>query len=173
MQHSRKDEQRTGEKGCHEHALHAVGRDQRAENGCHRTGRTGNLIIAAGQRRNDKTGNNRRNQAAGRCCTGRYAERQCQRQRHCRNGQTGHQVLGQLLSVIALEFLLKLPQKCSSHDVFIPLFVILPYTAKKQGGQRKTSAPCFVVYRRIATVYHMENDTANKNGGKTENCAKC
>ena len=173
MQHSCKDEQRTGEKGCHEHALHAVGRDQRAENGCHRTGRTGNLIIAAGQRRNDKTGNNRRNQAAGRCCTGRYAERQCQRQRHCRNGQTGHQVLGQLLSVIALEFLLKLPQKCSSHDVFIPLFVILPYTAKKQGGQRKTAAPCFVVYRRIATVYHIENDTANKNGRKIENCANC
>ena len=141
VQHGRKDEQRTGEKGCHEHALHAVGRDQRAENGCHCTGRTGNLIIAAGQRRDDKTGNNRRNQAAGRRRTGRYAERQCQRQRHCRNGQTGHQVLGQLLPVVALEFLLKLPQKCSSHDVFIPLFVILPYTAKSRAANGKRQHP--------------------------------
>ena len=122
MQHSRKDEQRTGEKGCHEHALHAVGRDQRAENGCHCTGRTGNLIIAAGQRRDDKTGNNRRNQAAGRRRTGRYAERQCQRQRHCRNArQTGHQVLGQLLPVVALEFLLKLPQNA------VPMMFSFPF----------------------------------------------
>ena len=97
--------------------------------------------VITGAGRDDKTGNNRRNQAAGRRRTGRYAERQCQRQRHCRNGQTGHQVLGQFLPVVALEFLLKLPQKCSSHDVFIPLFVILPYTAKSRAANGKRQHP--------------------------------
>ena len=54
---------------------------------------TGDPIVAAGQRRDHQTGNDRRNQAAGRRRARGNAERQRQRQRHRRHGQPGHQVL--------------------------------------------------------------------------------
>ena len=60
--------------------LHTVDTDQRAKDGRHRAGRAGNLIIAAGQRRDDQTRNDRRNQTAGRRCARRNAERKRQRQ---------------------------------------------------------------------------------------------
>ena len=124
MQHRRDDQHDAGEKGRHEHALHAVGADQRAEDGRHRAGRAGNLIIAAGQRRDDQTRNDRRDQTAGRRCARRNAERKRQRQRDRRNGQAGHQVLRQLFAVITRKLPPELLEKAHSH-FYSPYIYIL------------------------------------------------
>ena len=115
MQHCRDDQHDAGEKGRHEHALHAVGADQRAEDGRHRAGRTRDLIISAGERRDHETRNDRRDQTTGRRSAGGHAERQSERQSDRRDRESGHQILRQLFAVIACKFPSELLKKAHSH----------------------------------------------------------
>ncbi len=82
MEQGGKNQNNAAERTCKEHALHAVRRTDRNQNSSHGAGRTGNLIIAAREQRNDNSCDDGGDKTGSGIRAGRYAERKRKRQRN-------------------------------------------------------------------------------------------
>ena len=107
LQKSRGEQQYAGGKAGEEDALQPVLRDDAEEHGAHRACGTGDLI--------GRTAENGDDDARGGGRAGADAERQRERQRHGADGQARHDVLEELVGVIAGKFGAKIAEKGRKH----------------------------------------------------------
>ena len=106
---------RAGKESSGEHAGYAVLRGNRQQYRRHRAGRSGYLVGGSGEYSYHDTCNDRGHKSGGCVRTGADAECQSQRQRHRRNSKSSHQVLGQLLAVVAPELIFQVAYVLFKH----------------------------------------------------------
>ena len=111
LQKSRGEQQYAGGKAGEEDALQPVLRDDADEHGAHRAGGTGDLIGRAAENGDDDAREDGGDEARGGGRAGADAERQRERQRHGADGQARHDVLEELVGVIAGKFGAKIAEK--------------------------------------------------------------
>ena len=115
LQKSRGEQQYAGGKAGEEDALQPVLRDDADEHGAHRAGGTGDLIGRTAENGNDDAREDGGDESRGGGRAGADAERQRERQRHGADGQARHDVLEELVGVIAGKFGAKIAEKGRKH----------------------------------------------------------